>query len=126
MILSVLSISTFGYIAKTIGPRDVLHTLLNNLKVQDRQMRLYTTVAIVFMSEYCAPELNFQNGILNALFFMFEYTDHMAKDYIYVVASFLGDTLLDKDQVHHQMARAVVKHPSLGVVHLVCEDVLFH
>ena len=66
------SISTFGYISKTIGPRDALHTLLNNLKVQDWQMRHYTTIAIVFVvetcapfivlpaliSEYCAPKLN--------------------------------------------------------------------
>ena len=27
------SVNTFGYIAKAIGPQDVLHTLLNNLKV---------------------------------------------------------------------------------------------
>ena len=40
------AVSTFGYIAKSIGPQDVLHTLLNNLKVQERQMRVCTTVAI--------------------------------------------------------------------------------
>ena len=28
------SVNTFGYIAKAIGPQDVLHTLLNNLKVK--------------------------------------------------------------------------------------------
>lgn len=27
------AVNTFGYIAKAIGPQDVLHTLLNNLKV---------------------------------------------------------------------------------------------
>jgi splicing factor 3B subunit 1 len=40
------AVSTFGYIARAIGPQDVLHTLLNNLNVQDRQMRGCTTVAI--------------------------------------------------------------------------------
>ncbi|VVC87410.1 unnamed protein product [Leptidea sinapis] len=31
------TVNTFGYIAKAIGPHDVLATLLNNLKVQERQ-----------------------------------------------------------------------------------------
>jgi len=40
------TVNTFGYIAKAIGPQDVLATLLNNLKVQERQNRVCTTVAI--------------------------------------------------------------------------------
>ena len=32
------TVNTFGYIAKAIGPQDVLVTLLNNLKVQERQV----------------------------------------------------------------------------------------
>jgi splicing factor 3B subunit 1 len=36
------AINTFGYIAKAIGPHDVLATLLNNLKVQERQLRVCT------------------------------------------------------------------------------------
>ena len=40
------TVNTFGYIAKAIGPADVLATLLNNLKVQERQNRVCTTVAI--------------------------------------------------------------------------------
>lgn len=47
--------STFGFIAKAIGPQDVLHTLLNNLKVQDRQIRVCTTVAIAIVGETCGP-----------------------------------------------------------------------
>eukprot|EP00055_Hartaetosiga_balthica_P018374 m.134032 g.134032 ORF g.134032 m.134032 type:complete len:79 (-) comp9497_c0_seq2:971-1207(-) len=35
------TVNTFGYIAKAIGPSDVLATLLNNLKVQERQLRVY-------------------------------------------------------------------------------------
>eukprot|EP00727_Mastigamoeba_balamuthi_P003128 m51a1_g12812 putative splicing factor 3b subunit 1 isoform x1 (736) ;mRNA; f:73-3340 len=37
------AVNTFGYIAKAIGPSDVLATLLNNLKVQERQNRVCTT-----------------------------------------------------------------------------------
>lgn len=41
------AVNAFGYIAKAIGPQDVLATLLNNLKVQERQNRVCTTIAIV-------------------------------------------------------------------------------
>jgi len=134
------AVSTFGYIAKAIGPQDVLHTLLNNLKVQDRQMRVCTTVAIAIvaetcgpftvlpavMNEYRVPELNIQNGVLKALSFMFEYIGDMAKDYIYAVAPLLEDALMDRDPVHRQTGCATVKHLSLGVAGLGCEDVLLH
>lgn len=99
------AINTFGFIAKVwvsfrlkygfmlflcslqaIGPHDVLATLLNNLKVQERQLRVCTTVAIAIVAETCAPftvlpaimneyrvpEMNVQNGVLKALSFMFE------------------------------------------------------
>ena len=49
------AVNTFGYIAKAVGPQDVLHTLLNNLKVQERQMRVCTTVAIAIVAETCSP-----------------------------------------------------------------------
>jgi splicing factor 3B subunit 1 len=53
-------------------------TLLNNLKVQERQNRVCTTVAIAIVAETCAPftvlpalmneyrtpEINVQNGVL--------------------------------------------------------------
>ena len=45
------TVNTFGYIAKAIGPQDVLATLLNNLKVQERQNRVCTTVAIAIVAE---------------------------------------------------------------------------
>jgi splicing factor 3B subunit 1 len=134
------AVSTFGYIAKAIGPQDVLHTLLNNLKVQDRNMRVCTTVAIAIvaetcgpftvlpavMNEYRVPELNIQNGVLKALSFVFEYIGEMAKDYIYAVAPLLEDALMDRDPVHRQTGCATVKHLSLGVAGLGCEDVLVH
>jgi len=78
-------VNTCGYIAKAIGPQDVLATLLNNLKVQERQNRVCTTVAIAIVAETCSPftvlpalmneyrvpELNVQNGVLKSLSFMF-------------------------------------------------------
>uniref|UniRef100_A0A7S4W060 Phosphatase PP2A regulatory subunit A/Splicing factor 3B subunit 1-like HEAT repeat domain-containing protein n=2 Tax=Ditylum brightwellii TaxID=49249 RepID=A0A7S4W060_9STRA len=134
------AVSTFGYIAKAIGPQDVLHTLLNNLKVQDRQMRVCTTVAVAIvaetcgpftvlpalMNEYRVPELNIQNGVLKALSFMFEYIGEMGVDYIYAVVPLLEDALMDRDQVHRQTGCATVKHLSLGVAGLGCEDALVH
>jgi len=134
------AVSTFGFIAKAIGPQDVLHTLLNNLKVQDRQMRVCTTVAIAIvaescgpftvlpalMNEYRVPELNIQNGVLKAMSFMFEYIGDLGKDYVYAVTPLLVDALMERDPVHRQTACATVKHLSLGVAGLGREDALIH
>ncbi|KAJ3413449.1 Splicing factor 3B subunit 1 [Chytridiales sp. JEL 0842] len=134
------TVNTFGYIAKAIGPQDVLATLLNNLKVQERQNRVCTTVAIAIVSETCAPftvlpalmneyrvpELNVQNGVLKSLSFLFEYIGEMGKDYIYAVTPLLEDALIDRDLVHRQTACTTVKHMALGVVGLGCEDALLH
>ena len=87
------TVNTFGFIAKAIGPQDVLATLLNNLKVQERQNRVCTTVAIAIVAETCSPftvlpalmneyrvpELNIQNGVLKSLAFLFEYIGEMGK-----------------------------------------------
>ncbi|KAN0071126.1 Armadillo-type fold [Elaphomyces granulatus] len=132
--------NTFGFIAKAIGPQDVLATLLNNLRVQERQSRVCTAVAIGIVAETCAPftvlpalmneyrvpELNVQNGVLKALSFLFEYIGEMAKDYVYAVTPLLEDALIDRDQVHRQTAASVVKHIALGVVGLGCEDAMIH
>jgi splicing factor 3B subunit 1 len=132
--------NTFGFIAKAIGPQDVLATLLNNLRVQERQSRVNTAVAIGIVAETCAPftvlpalmneyrvpELNVQNGVLKSLSFMFEYIGEMAKDYVYAVTPLLEDALIDRDQVHRQTAASVVKHIALGVVGLGCEDAMVH
>jgi splicing factor 3B subunit 1 len=134
------AVNTFGYIAKAIGPQDVLATLLNNLKVQERQNRVCTTVAIAIVAESCSPftvlpalmneyrvpELNVQNGVLKALSFMFEYIGEMAKDYVFAVTSLLEDALADRDAVHRQTAAAALKHVALGVAGLGCEEALQH
>ena len=134
------AVNTFGYIARAIGPQDVLHTLLNNLKVQERQNRVCTTVAIAIVAETCAPftvlpallneyrapDMNVQNGVLKALSFMFEYVGSMARDYVCAVAPLLEDALMDRDMVHRQTACATVKHLALGLQGAGCEDVLQH
>ncbi|GAM88515.1 hypothetical protein ANO11243_065480 [Dothideomycetidae sp. 11243] len=132
--------NTFGFIAKAIGPSDVLATLLNNLRMSERQSRVCTAVAIGIVAETCAPftvlpalmneyrvpELNVQNGVLKALSFLFEYIGEMGKDYVYAVVSLLEDALIDRDQVHRQTAASAVKHVALGVVGLGCEDAMLH
>merc|ERR1712005_103719 len=118
----------------------ICFALLDNLKVQERQNRVCTTVAIAIVAETCAPftvlpglmneyripELNVQNGVLKALSFMFEYIGEMGKDYIYAVTPLLEDALMDRDLVHRQTACAVVKHMALGVAGLGTEDALMH
>lgn len=134
------AVNTFGYIAKAIGPSDVLATLLNNLKVQERQNRVCTTVAIAIVAETCSPftvlpalmneyrvpELNVQNGVLKSLSFMFEYIGEMSKDYVYAVTPLLEDALMDRDAVHRQTAAAAVKHMALGCFGFGLEDALLH
>lgn len=134
------TVNTFGYIAKAIGPQDVLYTLLQNLRVQERQNRVCTTVAIAIVAETCAPFTvlpalmneyreplqNVQNGVLKALSFLFEYIGEMGKDYIYAVTPLLEDALIDRDPVHRQTACTTVKHMALGVAGMGCEDALTH
>eukprot|EP01064_Diplonema_japonicum_P022447 TRINITY_DN3224_c3_g1_i2.p1 TRINITY_DN3224_c3_g1~~TRINITY_DN3224_c3_g1_i2.p1 ORF type:complete len:1226 (+),score=379.07 TRINITY_DN3224_c3_g1_i2:63-3680(+) len=134
------AVNTFGYIARAIGPSDVLSTLLSNLKVQERQQRVCTTIAIAIvaetcgpftvipslMNEYRVPEQNVQNGVLKAFSFMFEYIGEMGSDYCYAVVPLLEDALTDRDVIHRQIACNVVKHLTLGVAGLGCEDALIH
>ena len=134
------AVNTFGHIAKAIGPQDVLIPLLDNLKIQERQDRICTTVAIAIIAEACGPftvvpallneyrvsELNVQNGVLKALAFMFEYIGEMSRDYIYSVVSLLQNALTERELVHRQQACGVVKHLAINVAGLNCEDALIH
>lgn len=134
------AVSTFGYIAAAIGPAEVLSTLLNNLRVQERTNRVCTTVAIAIvaetchpfavlpalMNEYRVPEVNVQNGVLKALSFLFEYISETGKDYIYAITPLLEDALMDRDTVHRQTACTAVKHMSLGVAGLGTDDACLH
>ncbi|GAA6005403.1 U2 snRNP complex subunit HSH155 [Rhodotorula paludigena] len=134
------AVNSFGYIAKAIGPQDVLSVLLTNLKVQDRQSRVCSTVAIAIVAETCGPftcipavlneyrtpELNVRNGCLKAMSFLFEYIGEMGKDYIHSVLTCLEDALTDRDQVHRQTAASIVKHLALGTAGLGNEDAHMH
>merc|ERR1719373_920060 len=97
------TVNTFGYIAKALGPQDVLEILLNNLRVQERQ-----------------------NGVLKSLSFLFEYIGEMGKDYVYAVTPLLEDALMDRDLVHRQTACTAIKHMALGVFGQGREDALQH
>lgn len=138
------AINTFGYIARAIGPQDVLVTLLNNLRVQEHRLRVSTTIASIsfilfflvilvaivaetcapftvlpaLMNEYRVPELNVQNGVLKAVSFMFEYIGELGKDYIYAIVPLLEDALSDRDIVHRQMAAYAVKRILNFVIYL--------
>jgi splicing factor 3B subunit 1 len=134
------AINTFGYIAKAIGPQDVLSTLLSNLKVQERQLRICTTIAIAIIAESCAPftvlpalmneyrvpDSNVQNGVLKTMQFLFEYIGEMAKDYIYAVAPLFEDALIDRDLIHRQISCSAVKHLAIDAFGAGMEDVLAH
>ena len=78
------------------------------------------------MNEYRVPELNVQNGVLKSFSFLFEYIGETGKDYIYAVTPLLEDALMDRDLVHRQTAASAIKHISLGVAGLGCEDTLIH
>jgi splicing factor 3B subunit 1 len=49
------AVNSFGYIAKSLGPQDVLSVLLANLRVQERQSHVCSTVAITIVAETCGP-----------------------------------------------------------------------
>lgn len=134
------AVNSFGYIARAIGPSDVLQVLLTNLRVQERQSRVCSTVAIAIVAETCGPfttipailneyrtpELNVRNGCLKALSFVFEYIGEMSKDYVYSVVSCLEDALTDRDHVHRQTAASIVHHLALGTLGLGHEESMQH
>ncbi|KAI0343262.1 small nuclear ribonucleoprotein [Trametopsis cervina] len=134
------AVNSFGYIAKSLGPQDVLQVLLTNLRVQERQSRVCSTVAIAIVAETCGPftcipailneyrtaELNVRTGCLKALTFVFEYVGPQSAYYADSVVTMLEDALTDRDLVHRQTASVIVKHLALGVAGLGCEDSMLH
>ncbi|KAJ6623945.1 small nuclear ribonucleoprotein [Mycena sp. CBHHK59/15] len=134
------AINTFGYIAKSIGPQDVLSVLMTNLRVQERNSRVCSTIAIAIVAETCGPftcipailneyrsaELNVRTGCLKALTYVFEYVGPQSTFYCDSVITMLEDALTDRDVVHRQTASTIVKHLALGVVGMGCEDSMLH
>ncbi|KAK8934348.1 hypothetical protein KSP39_PZI014454 [Platanthera zijinensis] len=140
MSLRRAGMNTIGYIAKVIGPWDVLEIILLNLHLQGRQNRDCTALAIAIvaetcllftvlpalMNEYRVLDLNVQRGVLQSLYFLFESIGAKGKDYIYAVTPLLADALTDRDLVHRQIAVSALKHLALGVAGLSREDVFVH
>ncbi|KAH8832631.1 armadillo-type protein [Flagelloscypha sp. PMI_526] len=132
--------NTFGYIAKSLGPQEVLSVLLTNLRVQDRQSRVTSSIAMAIVAETCgaftcipailneyrSPELNVRTGCLKALTFVFEYIGSQSVYYIDTVVPMLEDALTERDAVHRQTASTIVKHLALNVAGLRCEDAVLH
>ncbi|KAJ6507988.1 armadillo-type protein [Mycena vitilis] len=125
---------------ESIGPQVVLSVLLTNLRVQERQSRVCSAIAIAIVAETCGPftcisailneyrsaELNVRTGCLKALTYVFEYIGPQSASYCDSVLSLLEDALTDRDAVHRQTASTIVKHLALGVVGLGCEDSMLH
>nr|GAT50746.1 predicted protein [Mycena chlorophos] len=134
------AVNTFGYIAKSIGPQDVLGVLLTNLRVQERQARVCSAIAVAVVAETCgaftcipailneyrSPELSVRTRCLKALTFVFEYIGPQAVFYCDAVVPLLEDALTERDVVHRQTASTIVKHLALGVAGRGCEDALQH
>ncbi|KAI5981177.1 small nuclear ribonucleoprotein [Pisolithus albus] len=112
------AVNSFGYIAKSLGPQDVLSVLLTNLRVQSvkvvcavrLQLPLWPKLADVTFT--CIP------AILN------EY--RTAELNVHSVVTMLEDALTDRDLVHRQTASVIVKHLALGCAGLGCEDTMLH
>jgi splicing factor 3B subunit 1 len=123
------AVESFGLVARAIGPQDVTYTLLQNLRAQERQNRVCTTVAIAIVAEACGcfavlpgllnefrvPDNNVQNGVLKALSFVFEYISNDGINYVNSISSLLVDSLTNRDTVHRQISATLIKHLSLDV-----------
>jgi splicing factor 3B subunit 1 len=134
------AVNTFGFVAKSVGPKDIVTSLLSNLKIYERRERVCSSIAIAVIAESCypftvlpsllleykVPDIFVQNGVLKALSFIFEYVGEISKDYIYAVVRILEDALIDRSIVHRQTASYAISHLSLGVAGLNCEAAILH
>ncbi|KAE9405769.1 ARM repeat-containing protein [Gymnopus androsaceus JB14] len=121
------AVNSFGYIAKSLGPQDVLAVLLTNLRVQERSSRVGSAIAIAIVAETCGS-FTCIPAILNEypLSFVFEYVGPQSAYYCDSIATMLEDALTDRDLVHRQTASTIVKHLALSVAGLGCEDSMLH
>jgi splicing factor 3B subunit 1 len=106
--------STHLATSRSLGLQDVLSVFLTNLRVQARQSRICSTVAIAIVAETCGPfmcipailneyrtaELNVRTGCLKALSFVFEYLGPQLAYYVDLVVMILEDALTDWVLVH--------------------------
>ncbi|KAL6928818.1 hypothetical protein ACO0SA_002148 [Hanseniaspora valbyensis] len=131
---------TFGIIAEGIGPQEIIITLLNNLRMSERQIRLCSSIAMaivakacgtftilpVLMNEYKTPDTNIKNGILKALAFMFEYIGEECINYVYHMVPMLEHALTDRNIVLRQTASTVVKSLAVSCKSCDREDAFIH
>ncbi|OBA27962.1 ARM repeat-containing protein, partial [Hanseniaspora valbyensis NRRL Y-1626] len=131
---------TFGIIAEGVGPQEIIITLLNNLKMSERQIRLCSSIAMaiiakacgtftilpVLMNEYKTPDTNIKNGILKALAFMFEYIGEDCINYVYHMVPMLEHALTDRNIVLRQTASTVVKSLAVSCKSCDREDAFIH
>ncbi|OBZ78313.1 U2 snRNP component prp10 [Grifola frondosa] len=105
------AVNSFGYIAKSLVPRDVLQVLLTNLRIQERQSHVCSTVVIAIVAETCGPltcipaipnehqtaELNVRTSYSKALPLVSEYVGPQSAYYADSVVTMLEDALTDCD-----------------------------
>eukprot|EP00944_MAST-04C_sp_MAST-4C-sp1_P005213 g5213.t1 len=56
------AVESFGLVANVIGPQDVIYTLLQNLRAQERQNRVCTTVAVAIVAKQCEKKIDGISG----------------------------------------------------------------
>lgn len=134
------AVNALGYLAKALGPVDIVRNLLGNFHIYDRQIRVCSSIAIGIVAESCFPftvipvlceayqDINFsmQNGILKSFAFTFEFIGEMSRDYLYSVVTLLESALIERHSVHRQSALFVISHLATAVFGLSCEDGLVH
>lgn len=135
------STSTFTKISNLVGPHDLLLPLLTNLRVQDRQSRICTAVALALIAHHCGPftllpallneyrvpEVNVRNGILKTISFLFEYCGpEDAKRYVYPVSDLISDALKEREVTHRQTSAMTIAHLSINLIGQSREPVLVH
>ncbi|ABA27354.1 mRNA splicing factor U2 snRNP subunit (nucleomorph) [Bigelowiella natans] len=134
------AINTFGLISSIIGPQDLMVSLIKNLKVQDRHVRICTTIAMAVIAENCSPftvfpflmneyqdcDSNTQNGVLKAIAFIFEYIGELGEEYVLGMTPLLEKALIHSDLVHRQICCNIIQHISIGLVGLDYKRILLH
>jgi len=146
------AVNSFGYIAKSLGPQDILQVLLTNLPVQERQSRVCSTAAIGIVTETCGHEyslhvlrspmtnrsyLVLQRSPASSPFSMNTERQSSTSEAVVQkpcricihadsVVTVLEDALADRDLVHRQTASTILKHTTLWVAGLGCEDSMLH
>mmetsp|Transcript_15380 Transcript_15380/g.24343 ORF Transcript_15380/g.24343 Transcript_15380/m.24343 type:complete len:257 (-) Transcript_15380:22-792(-) len=140
------AVNCFGIIASFLGPQDLVCSLLNNLKVQDRHIRICTSIAIAVIAENCSSftvlpflfneynsqDFNTQNGVLKSISFITEFVGEYFKDYLISLIPLLENSMTHFDNIHRQIScniiqvKLILKHLSLSLYDFGFEDIFVH